>query len=70
MCGDVTGSKLSKNMIREFNQRCAAVHGTDNFFVDGNVAYDTFGHCFSIEDGMNATACSATILGPKDIECH
>jgi hypothetical protein len=59
MCKDVTGSKLSKNLIRESNQRCTVVHGTDNLLVDDNVACDTFGHCFIIEDvGWNATTCS------------
>lgn len=51
MCGDVTGSIVSKNLIRSSNQRCIVVHRSHNLIVDGNVAYDTFGHCFMTEDG-------------------
>jgi hypothetical protein len=51
MCGDVTGSVVSKNLIRESNQRCIVVHRSHNLQIDGNVAYDTFGHCFMTEDG-------------------
>jgi hypothetical protein len=65
MCGNVTGSKLSKNLIRESNQRCTVVHGTDNLLVDGNVAYDTFGHCFLIEDGMERNNMFSNNLGAK-----
>jgi len=51
MCGDVTGSVVSKNLIRLSKQRCIVVHRSHNLLVDGNVAYDTFGHCFMTEDG-------------------
>lgn len=51
MCGDVTGSVVSKNLIRKSNQRCIVVHRSHNLLVDGNVAYDTYGHCFMTEDG-------------------
>lgn len=51
-CGDMTGSMVAKNTIRQSNQRCIVVHGTDNLLVQENVAYDTKGHCFIVEDGM------------------
>lgn len=51
MCGNVTGSVVSKNLIRNSNQRCIVVHRSHELLVDGNVAYDTFGHCFMTEDG-------------------
>lgn len=47
----MTGSVVSKNLIRYSNQRCIVVHRTNNLLLDGNVAYDTFGHCFMTEDG-------------------
>lgn len=28
------------------------VHATDNLLIEDNVAYDTGGHCFMLEDGM------------------
>jgi hypothetical protein len=51
MCHDVKGSFVSKNMIRESNQRCVVVHGTHNLTVSDNIAYDTHGHCYMTEDG-------------------
>jgi hypothetical protein len=52
LCGDVSSSIVSKNTIRQSNQRCVVVHGTDNLVVQENVAYDTKGHCFILEDGI------------------
>lgn len=52
LSGHVTGSYVSKNLIRESNQRCIVVHGTHYLNVEGNVAYDTAGHCFMLEDGQ------------------
>ena len=31
--------------------RCITVHGTHNVTVSNNVAYNTFGHCYFLEDG-------------------
>jgi len=42
-CGDVGGSVLKKNTIRQSKQRCVVVHGTNNLMVSENVAYDTKG---------------------------
>ncbi|EEC45131.1 predicted protein [Phaeodactylum tricornutum CCAP 1055/1] len=52
MCGDVSGSVVAKNTIRNSNQRCVVVHGTDNLLVQENVAYSTKGHCYMLEDGI------------------
>lgn len=41
LCGDLDGSKLAKNTIRESNQRCIVVHGTHNLTVADNVAHET-----------------------------
>jgi len=65
LCGDVTGSRLAKNLIRETNQRCAVVHGTDHLLVDNNVAYDTFGHCFMVEDGFERFNTFSNNLGAR-----
>jgi len=65
LCGDVTGSRLAKNLIRETNQRCAVVHGTDHLLIDNNVAYDTFGHCFMVEDGFERFNTFSNNLGAK-----
>ena len=44
------GSVVSKNLVRESNQRCYVIHGSHNVTLDSNVAYDTKGHCFVLED--------------------
>lgn len=50
-CRDVTGSRIARNSIRGSNQRCVVIHGTDNAVIEDNVAYDTRGHCYIVEDG-------------------
>ena len=51
-CGDVAGSVVAKNTIRQSNQRCVVVHGTNKLRIEENVAFDTKGHCYMTEDGM------------------
>ncbi len=51
-CGDSSGSDVSKNAITNSNQRCIVLQGTNNVIVKENVAYNTAGHCYSLEDGL------------------
>ena len=51
-CGDVFGSVVAKNTIRQSFQRCVVVHGTNKLRIEDNVAFDTSGHCYIVEDGM------------------
>jgi hypothetical protein len=51
-CNDVTGSVVAKNSIRQSNQRCVVVHGTNKLRIVENVSYDTKGHCYITEDGI------------------
>jgi len=53
MCGDVEarGAYVRGNAIHHNFARCVTVHGTHNLLVEGNVGYDTLGHCFFLEDG-------------------
>jgi len=46
------GSIIAKNTIRDSHQRCLVIHNTHNVTISWNVAYDTFGHCFMTEDGI------------------
>lgn len=39
-------------MVRKSNQRCVVIHGTDSILVEENVAYDTVGHCYINENGV------------------
>jgi len=41
------------------------VHGTDYLLVDNNVAYDTFGHCFMVEDGFERFNTFSNNLGAR-----
>jgi hypothetical protein len=44
-------SYARKLAIHDTNQRCVVVHGTHRMLVEENVAYNTSGHCFMVEDG-------------------
>mmetsp|Transcript_1433 Transcript_1433/g.2264 ORF Transcript_1433/g.2264 Transcript_1433/m.2264 type:complete len:3782 (+) Transcript_1433:192-11537(+) len=46
--GDVNGTEVSKNVIRNSNQRCLVLDGTSNAVISDNVAYDYAGHCFYV----------------------
>lgn len=39
------------NAIHDVFQRCITVHGTHGVTVENNVAYNTYGHCYFLEDG-------------------
>lgn len=78
-CSQATGSKISKNTIRHSFQRCIVVHGTNELEVSENVAFDTAGHCFFTEDGIETnnkflrnlgaqTAAPSRILVNQDVE--
>lgn len=51
MSGDVDGSIVRKNVIRNSKQRCVVIHGSHNVTIEENVAFDTYGHCYMLEDG-------------------
>jgi hypothetical protein len=52
LSGSVAGSQVSKNVIYNSNQRCVVVHGSHNLDINDNVAFETHGHCFITEDGI------------------
>ena len=52
MSGDVDGSLVSKNSIVDSNQRCIVIQGTHKVTVEHNVAYNNYGHCFVLQDGI------------------
>ena len=63
--GDVYGSVVAKNTIRHSHQRCVVVHGTDNVLVEDNVAYDNFGHCYILENGIETGVSFLRNLGAQ-----
>ena len=51
MSNRVTGSIVRKNVIRESKQRCVVIHGSHDVIIEDNVAFDSYGHCYTLEDG-------------------
>jgi len=64
-CGHVGGSVVKNNVIRNSLQRCIVVHRSNAVLVENNVAYDTFGHCFITEDGVETDNIFKDNLGAK-----
>jgi hypothetical protein len=72
--GDVAGrSYVTDSSIRNSNWRCIALHRTNRALVSRNVAFDTYGHCYYFEDGVEHgnevsfnLAAGIKIMGPVD----
>lgn len=72
--GNAVGrSYLTDNSIWRSNWRCAVIHRTDKALVSRNVAFDVFGHCYYLEDGVEMgnelsfnLAGRVKIMGPTD----
>jgi cell migration-inducing and hyaluronan-binding protein len=50
--GDGAGQYVKNSSIHDTYNRCVTVHGTDNLLVQNNVTFNTVGHCFFMEDGI------------------
>ena len=50
--GDVQGQYIKNSAIHDTFNRCVTVHGTNYLQVENNVTYNTVGHCFFMEDGI------------------
>ncbi len=50
--GDANGQYIKNASIHDTYNRCVTVHGTNNLLVENNVTYNTVGHCFFLEDGI------------------
>ena len=50
--GEGAGMYARNNSIHDTFNRCVTVHGTNNLRVENNVTYNTVGHCFFMEDGI------------------
>lgn len=50
--GDGAGQYIKNASIHDTYSRCVTVHGTDNLLVQNNVTFNTVGHCFFVEDGI------------------
>lgn len=67
--GDVTGQYIRNSAIHDTYSRCVTVHGTDNLLVENNVTYNTVGHCFFMEDGIETGNRFVRNLGIQT-KCH
>ena len=54
---------VMENSIHDVFQRCVTVHGTHGARVERNVAYNTFGHCYFLEDGGERNTTMVGNLG-------
>jgi hypothetical protein len=52
LVGDAKGQYIKNAAIHDTYNRCVTVHGTNYLQVEGNVTYNTVGHCFFLEDGI------------------
>jgi hypothetical protein len=46
------GQYIKNAAIHDTFNRCVTVHGTNDLRVENNVTYNTVGHCFFMEDGI------------------
>ncbi len=52
LAGDRSGDYFVDSSVHHNYSRCVTVHGTHNVRVAGVVGYETFGHCFFLEDAV------------------
>lgn len=52
LSGNAHGSFIEGSSIAHSNNRCVAIHGTQGVVARNNVAFDTIGHCYFLEDGI------------------
>jgi cell migration-inducing and hyaluronan-binding protein len=50
--GEGRGQYIRNAAIHDTFNRCVTVHGTNNLQVENNVTFNTVGHCFFMEDGI------------------
>ena len=52
LLGDGAGQYIENSSIHDTYNRCVTVHGTNDLRIENNVTYNTVGHCFFMEDGI------------------
>jgi len=52
LLGDGAGMYVKNASIHDAFNRCVTVHGTNDLRIENNVTYNTVGHCFFMEDGI------------------
>src|SRR5690606_24356882 len=60
---------IKNSAIHDTYNRCVTVHGTNYLQVENNVTYNTVGHCFFLEDGIEHGNQFVRNLGIQT-KCH
>jgi cell migration-inducing and hyaluronan-binding protein len=69
LVGEGQGQYIRNSAIHDTYSRCVTVHGTDNVRVENNVTFNTVGHCFFLEDGIETGNQFVRNLGIQT-KCH
>jgi len=69
LVGEGQGQYIKNAAIHDTFNRCVTVHGTHNLRVENNVTYNTVGHCFFVEDGIETGNQFVRNLGIQT-KCH
>ncbi|MBT8144190.1 MAG: G8 domain-containing protein, partial [Gammaproteobacteria bacterium] len=69
LVGDAEGQYIRNAAIHDTYNRCVTVHGTNYLQVENNVTYNTVGHCFFMEDGIEHSNEFISNLGIQT-KCH
>lgn len=69
LIGEGQGQYIRNAAIHDTFSRCVTVHGTNNLQVENNVTFNTVGHCFFLEDGIETGNQFVNNLGIQTI-CH
>jgi hypothetical protein len=69
LVGEGAGQYIKNAAIHDTFNRCVTVHGTHNLRVENNVTYNTVGHCFFVEDGIETGNEFVRNLGIQT-KCH
>jgi cell migration-inducing and hyaluronan-binding protein len=67
--GDGKGQYIKNSAIHDTFNRCVTVHGTNNLRIENNVTYNTVGHCFFLEDGIETGNQYVRNLAIQ-VKCH
>ena len=63
------GQYVRNSAIHDTFNRCVTVHGTNDLRVENNVTYNTVGHCFFMEDGIETGNAFIKNLAIQ-VKCH
>jgi hypothetical protein len=69
LIGEGRGQYIRNAAIHDTFSRCVTVHGTNNLSIENNVTYNTVGHCFFLEDGIETGNQFVRNLGIQT-KCH